>query len=75
MRLQGKVKALSAESRLSGKILSCLPIMVVVLLVYINPNYYDDAWTSSYLASILVGAGGLLVMGILLLRHFVNQVR
>jgi tight adherence protein B len=75
MRLQGKVKALSAESRLSGKILSVLPIMVVVLLVYINPNYYDDAWTSRYLASILVGAGGLLVLGILLLRHFVNAVR
>jgi tight adherence protein B len=75
MRLQSKVKALSAESRLSGRILSVLPIAVVVLLAYINPHFYDDAWTNAPLAGILVGAGVLLVLGILLLRHFVNSIR
>jgi tight adherence protein B len=75
LRLQGKVKALSAESRLSGRILSILPVAVVVLLAYINPHFYDDAWTNSTLASVLMGAGALLVLGILLLRHFVNSIR
>jgi tight adherence protein B len=75
LQLRGKVKALSAESRLSGKILSILPIAVVLLLVYMNPHYYDDAWTSVTLASILAGAGALLLMGILLLRRFVNNIR
>ena len=75
LRLQSKVRALSAESRLSGKILSGLPIMVVVLLVFINPRYYDAAWTSRPLAGILAGAGGLLLLGIYLLHRFVNAIR
>jgi tight adherence protein B len=75
LRLQSKVKALSAESRLSGRILSILPVAVVVLLAYINPHFYDDAWTNSSLASVLAGAGALLLVGILLLRHFVNNIR
>ena len=75
LRLQGKVKALSAESRLSGKLLSGLPVLVVLVLAYINPHYYDEAWTNMYLASILAGAGGLLLLGILLLRRFVNNIR
>jgi tight adherence protein B len=75
LRLRTKVNALSAESRLSGRILSILPIAVVILLAYINPHFYDDAWTSTTLASVLVGAGVLLVVGVLLLRHFVNSIR
>jgi tight adherence protein B len=75
LRLQSKVKALSAESRLSGRVLSILPIAVVIMLAYINPHFYDDAWVSTTLASILLGAGGLLVLGVLLLRHFVNSIR
>jgi tight adherence protein B len=75
LRLQLKVRALSAESRMSGRILSMLPIAVVVLLVYINPHFYDEAWTDTKLGTILVGAGGLLVTGILLLRHFVRSIR
>jgi tight adherence protein B len=73
-RLQGKVRALSAESRLSGRILSGLPVAVVLVLMYINPHYYDAAWTNVYLASILAGAGGLLLLGIVLLRRFVNAI-
>src|SRR5258708_34664409 len=47
LRLQSKVSALSAESRLSGRILSVLPVAVVVMLTYINPHFYDEAWGSS----------------------------
>ena len=75
LRLQSKVKALSAESRLSGRILSILPIGVVVLLAFINPHFYDDAWRSTTLATILAGAGVLLFLGIILLRHFANNIR
>ena len=75
LRLQSKVKALSAESRLSGTVLSILPIAIVVLLAYINPHFYDDAFTNTSLAGILVAAAGLLALGILLLRHFVNSIR
>jgi tight adherence protein B len=75
LRLQSKVKALSAESRLSGRILSILPVAVVVMLAYINPHFYDDAWTNSTLAGVLLGAATLLVVGVLLLRHFVNSIR
>ena len=52
-----------------------LPVAVVILLAYINPHFYDDAFTNGTLASILAGAAGLLVLGILLLRYFVNSIR
>jgi tight adherence protein B len=75
LRLQSKVRALSAESRLSGRILAMLPTAVVILLVYINPHFYDEAWTDKTLAMILAFAGVLLVTGVLLLRHFVKSIR
>lgn len=75
LRLQIKVKALSAESRLSGRVLSILPIGVVVMLAFINPHFYDDAWQSTTLAAILASAGVLLGLGIVLLRHFANNIR
>lgn len=74
-KLHDKVKALSAEARLSGKILGALPFGVVTILVIINPHYYDGAKTNPLLLFILIGAVALCFMGIVLLRRVVNAIR
>jgi tight adherence protein B len=75
LKLQSKVKALSAEARLSGKILSGLPVVIVIALIFINPHYYDAAWTNKTLAAVLIGAAAALVSGIFLLNRFVKNIR
>jgi tight adherence protein B len=72
VKLKSKVKALSAEARFSGLILAILPIGVVCVLVLMNPHYYDAAKTNNTLKAILAGAAALMVLGIFLVRKFVN---
>lgn len=70
--LHAKVKAVSAEARLSAKILGGLPILVVGAIVLMNPHYYDEAKTNDGLAYTLIGAGVLAGVGVLLLRRVTN---
>jgi tight adherence protein B len=72
IKLKAKVRALSAEARFSGMILAALPILVVVFLVFMNPNYYDLAKTNDFLKGILAGAAVLMFFGIILVRKFSN---
>jgi tight adherence protein B len=72
VKMKAKVKALSAEARFSGLILAALPVLVVLALVLMNPHYYDAAETSDLLKAILAGAAALMLVGIFLVRKFVN---
>lgn len=72
IKLKAKVKALSAEARFSGLILAGLPIVVVLVLVIMNPHYYDLAKTNDVLKGILAAAAALMLLGIFLIRKFVN---
>ncbi len=71
-KLRARVKALSAEARFSGIILSALPVFAVVVLLLGNPHYYDIAQTHGSLKIILGAAATLMVVGVLLIRKFVN---
>jgi len=71
-KLKAKVRALSAEARFSGVILSGLPVVVVSGLILLNPHYYDLAATSNSLKAILAFAVVLMCGGVLLVRKFVS---
>jgi tight adherence protein B len=72
LNLHLKIKALSAESRFSGKILALIPFAVVGVILVRNPDFYAGARTNPGLAAILYFAGFLVFAGILLLRRVVN---
>jgi tight adherence protein B len=72
LKLYLKVKALSAESRFSGKILAAMPFGIVGLIYLSNPGFYDGARTDNGLAMILYFAGFLVFLGIFLLRRIVK---
>jgi tight adherence protein B len=72
LKLYLKVKALSAESRFSGKILAAMPFGIVGLIYLSNPGFYDGARTDKGLAMVLYFAGFLVFLGIVLLRRIVK---
>ena len=72
LKLYMKVKALSSESRLSGKILAGIPFVIVGAINVLNPGFYDRAYTDTKLAMILYFAGFLVCFGIFLVRKIVN---
>lgn len=46
IKLAGKVRALSAEGRLSGVLMTLLPFVLGVILTALNPEYMSLLWTT-----------------------------
>jgi tight adherence protein B len=72
LKLQMKVRALSAEARLSGRVLACMPFAVFGLIYLRDPHFYDAARENPVLAAALYFAAFLVFGGIYLLRRIVN---
>ena len=60
-----KVRAYSAEARLSARILAVMPLIFVALVLAANPQVYSDALRDPLVLPGLLGAGALQVVGIL----------
>jgi tight adherence protein B len=70
--IRRQVKVLSAEGRLSMKIMAALPPLVAVAVAIINPNYMRTLWTTRT-GWILIGIGlVLMVIGTLVARKLVR---
>jgi tight adherence protein B len=72
LKLRMKVKALSAEGRLSGRVLAFVPFVITGFIIYTNPSYYSDASTNTTLATLLWGALFLVIGGMLMMRRMLN---
>ncbi len=71
-KLFRRVKAITAEAKWSGMFLSIFPILALVMINVIQPNYYDDVKeTSAFIPACLVVAG-FLVANIFVMRSLVN---
>jgi tight adherence protein B len=71
-KLFRRVKAITAEAKWSGMFLSGFPIVALVMINVIQPNYYDDVReTSAFIPAALVVAG-FLVANVIVMRRLVN---
>jgi tight adherence protein B len=71
-KLINQIKALTAEGRLSGVILSLLPILVTSLMYRMNPKYISMLWTHPT-GKIMAGfAIFFQIIGILFIKKIVN---
>ena len=70
--IRRQVKVLSAEGRLSAWILSLLPLLLALYISRVNPSYMKVLFTSRIGLIMLIGAGTLMVIGILWLRRLVR---
>jgi tight adherence protein B len=70
MRL--KVKAMSAEGRLSAFVLSILPLGLFAILWVIAPHFYGEIWDVPLVKPILLAAAAWLVIGNLVMYRLVR---
>jgi tight adherence protein B len=72
IELFGMVQGLTAEGRLSGWILFALPIVVFAAVLWVNPSYADQLLSDPRGKMMLVGAAGMQLMGLAMIRWIVN---
>jgi tight adherence protein B len=71
-KLFRRVKAITAEAKWSGTFLSGFPVVALVMINVIQPNYYDDVKeTAAFIPAALV-AGAFLVANVFVMRSLVN---
>lgn len=71
-KLFRRVKAITAEAKWSGMFLSVFPIIALVAINVIQPNYYDDVKdTAAFIPACLV-VGTFLVVNVIFMKIMVN---
>ncbi len=71
-KLRLKVRALTSEGRLSGILMSALPFVLVLIVLLISPNYFDDIRVHPLLVPAVVVGLSLLVLGNFVIYRMVN---
>ena len=71
-RLFRRVKAITAEAKWSGKFLSGFPIMALIGIQLIKPDYYDEAMEHPWFIPACLAVGAFLVLNLFVMRALVN---
>jgi tight adherence protein B len=71
-KLKGAVKAASAHGRITGTILTVMPIVTMFLLVIVAPGYLEGMATDPTGKWIVIGAAGGQVLGFFVIRRIIN---
>ena len=71
-RLFRRVKAITAEAKWSGKFLSGFPILALIAIQMIKPDYYDEAMEHPYFIPACLAVGFFLVANLIVMRALVN---
>ncbi len=71
-QMMRKIRALSAEGRLSALILSLLPFFVGAAIMAMNPDYYTDVIDDPLLPKLLLSGAGVLMVGVFIMWRMVN---
>ncbi|GHA96917.1 secretion protein F [Algimonas arctica] len=70
--LAEKIKALSAEAKMSAIIIGSLPIVVMILISIMSPDYMNELYTTERGQTNLMIGGGMMVMGIWIMRKMID---
>ncbi len=71
-RLFRRVKAITAEAKWSGKFLSGFPILALIAIQMIKPDYYDEAMLHPLFIPSCLAVGGFLIANLFVMRALVN---
>lgn len=71
-KLFRRVKAITAEAKWSGWFLSMFPLLAIILINLVDPDYYDDVQDTSYFMPGLIIVAVLLSINVLFMRAMVN---
>ena len=68
IKLVRHVRVLTSQSRLTGIIVGALPLILALVLNYLNPGYLDPLFNKEMGKLLLIFALGLQVVGVLIMR-------
>ncbi|MEM0948627.1 MAG: type II secretion system F family protein [Pseudomonadota bacterium] len=71
-KLFRRVKAITAEAKWSGMFLSGFPIVALIMINVIEPNYYDEVRETAYFIPACFVVAGFLIANIFVMRALVN---
>lgn len=71
-KLFRRVKAITAEAKWSGMFLSVFPILALIAINVIQPNYYDDVKETSYFIPAALIVAAFLTVNVFVMRALVN---
>ena len=72
-RLKRQVMTHTAQGRLTGLVLTLLPIVLGCALYFVNPDMMSLLWKREIGIKLLYAAGGMIVIGALVIRKIVNM--
>lgn len=72
IRLRGEIKTLTASGTLSGYIIGALPIFILLILMFINPDYINMFFTTTAGRIMLIISAVMETIGFLIVRKIVN---
>ena len=72
VRMRREISALTAQGKLSGIILACLPIVMMIMLQAMAPGYLAPLFAHPIGRMALVGSGVLMVIGFFVIRRIVD---
>ncbi|MBB5515936.1 tight adherence protein B [Rubricella aquisinus] len=71
-KLFRRVKAITAEAKWSGWFLSMFPLMAIIMINLVDPNYYDEVQQSSVFLPGAIFVAVMLVVNMVFMRAMVN---
>ncbi len=72
VRLQGEINAATSEGRMSAGILVAMPIIMAVIISVVNPGYLDPLFEERLGIMMLIGAGLLMVTGMVIIKKLLD---
>lgn len=72
-RLKRQIKTHTAQGRLTGLVLTLLPVVLGCALYFVNPHMMSMLWTKPMGVKMLYAASGMIVVGGLIIRKIVNM--
>jgi tight adherence protein B len=74
LRIQGEIRVQTAQGRLTGWILSALPVVMLVLINVVNPGYSSILLQDPLGRKLIYISLGMLTAGTLIIRRIVNGI-
>ncbi len=71
-KLFRRVKAITAEAKWSGMFLSAFPIIAIIVISVLKPDYYDDVKDTALFIPAALGVGTFLVINVIFMKIMVN---
>ena len=71
-RILGDIQTFTAQGRLTGAILTCLPLSLAIFMVIVAPEYFHKMWDHPTGRGVLGFAAFMQILGSMAIRHIVN---